>query len=65
MVILIRCIICKEPQSISVDEDDLKDYQKGKKVQHAFPYLNAEQRELFITQYCYKCWDEIFDDCEE
>lgn len=64
MIIVITCQICKEMLDIKVEEKDLNSYHNGEKVQIAFPYLTAAEREMFITQYCGKCWDEIFKDIE-
>lgn len=34
-------------------------------IQEVFPDLSPEHREMFITGFCPKCWDEIFGDEEE
>lgn len=65
MKIEITCRVCKKPAIIEINDEDLKAYQAGGKVQNVFPYLSASEREMFITQYCGECWDEIFKDCEE
>lgn len=64
MIVSIQCRICKENKEITVQESDLNKYHNGMKVQHAFPYLTAAEREMFITQYCGKCWNEIINESE-
>ena len=34
-------------------------------IQEVFPDMSPEHREMFITGYCPKCWDEIFGYEEE
>lgn len=58
--IAIRCKVCKEDQVIRISEADLKKWQDGELVQNAFPYLSADQHELFITGFCGKCYDNLF-----
>jgi hypothetical protein len=58
--VAIQCKICKEDQVIRISEADLKKWQDGELVQNAFPYLSADQRELFITGFCGKCYDNLF-----
>jgi hypothetical protein len=52
-----------------VDPVDKRDWENkvGNKrfVQNAFPYLNADERELLISQTCGACWKEMFGDEEE
>ena len=64
MIILITCRICKKDSEIKVDKVDLYRYHNGEKVQIAFPYLTAAEREMFITQYCGTCWKDIFSERE-
>jgi len=61
----IPCHYCKKPIAVSVPEKGLKEWESGKHVQDAFPKLSPELREMFISQTCPKCWDEMFGIEEE
>lgn len=56
-----NCPSCGLTQVVKVEQEDYDKYQNGMHVQNAFPYLNAEQRELFITGICPECWNRMFD----
>lgn len=34
----------------------LKRFQKGERVQNAFPFMSADEREFFVTGNCPKIW---------
>lgn len=55
-----NCPSCGQTQVVSVEQEDYDKYQNGMYVQNAFPYLSAEQRELFITGICPECWEKMF-----
>lgn len=57
-----RCPHCGEYWSVKVKLGDFFDWTDGKHVQAAFPYLNEDERELFLTGYCTGCWDLLFKD---
>ncbi len=40
--------------------NDLTFWQSGEFIQDAFPYLNANQRELIKTGIHPECWDKMF-----
>lgn len=40
-------------------------YNAGLKIQHAFPFLNADQREFLMTGITSEEWDELFGDDDE
>lgn len=40
-------------------------FQKGEFVQHAFPQLDAGDRELILTGSHPECWDKAFKDSED
>ena len=42
------------------NKNDYEDWQNGKNVQNAFPYLKSHDRELFITGICKSCWKNMF-----
>jgi hypothetical protein len=55
-LILFRCAVCRKFVVVRVRKDGLERHANGVYVQHAFPYLSAAERELFITQTCGDCW---------
>lgn len=65
ITINIRCFHCKKEHLLEVKEKDLISYKNGKNIADAFPYLTADERELFISQTCSECWDKMFDGEEE
>lgn len=56
----IKCVMCHTEHVIFVEEQDVHKYQNGAYVQHAFPYLSADDRELIISGICGKCWNKTF-----
>lgn len=66
MQIKIFCKKCKKPNIVSVHEKDFQEYQQGsdRLIQNIFPYLKSSERELFITQLCGNCWDEMWKEKE-
>ena len=59
------CRSCNESISLMVNGQDVVDWQGGKYIQDAMPYLSADERELLISQTCGVCWDEMFADPED
>jgi len=55
-----KCPHCGSVTFVTVDKNDYEDWQNGKFVQNAFPYLRSYERELFITGICKSCWENIF-----
>jgi hypothetical protein len=58
-----QCVVCGRWFALRVDKDDLdRHLLDGVYVQDAFanragkPYLDADQRELFISKLCSDCW---------
>lgn len=57
------CPLCHTAHIIKVEESDYLDWCDGKATIEAFPYLNADDREMLITGVCPKCWAEMsYDD---
>jgi hypothetical protein len=54
------CPICGETHEINVYATDLAAYMNGALVQDAFPYLNADEREMIISGICPRCWDKMW-----
>ena len=54
-----RCRSCKADQRIIVPKDGYNRWKAGDYVQNALPMLSADIRELLISGFCGKCFDEI------
>lgn len=54
-----KCVICQDVIKLTVKAKDYSDWQGGKHIQHAFPYINAGERELLISGICGPCFDKI------
>mgnify|MGYP003388263233 CR=1 FL=1 len=66
--VTIPCRMCKVEHSLVVDAQDMFDWNSGKLIQEAMPYLSREQRELLISGTCGDCFDEMcgdFDDWDD
>jgi len=44
-----KCIITGQPVTVTVKSPDLYKYNQGAFIQHAFPYLSANEREWLKT----------------
>ena len=60
---------CGATAEITVDQDDFNRWKNdGVLIQDAFPYLNADDRELIMSTRnfgfwkCPKCWDKMFEE---
>lgn len=56
---VIQCFSCRKEVTIMVTEESLIARNKGAKVQDAFPFLTANEREMFVSRMCPKCYDEM------
>jgi len=66
MNVILTCPICGGSYEVVVNSEDYFDFTfGGKHAQDAFPYLNAHDREMFISGVCAKCWENIFPPEEE
>ena len=62
----IVCRECKKVIEIKVTQEELDDFNIGKKkIQNYFPNLNSSERELFLSQTCSTCWDKMFKGIED
>lgn len=53
-----QCPVCQTKNNVVVPLADYLSWHTGRKlVQAAFPYLNADERELLMTGICKQCWD--------
>ena len=62
IILEVACRICGNVTEISVEVNDYIDWQCGKLVQDAFPYLKTQEREMLISGICGKCWDNMFEE---
>jgi len=62
LIVSATCRICKNDHQLKVNEEDFIRFQNGEHIQNVMPYLSADERELFITGLCGKCFDKIFAD---
>lgn len=60
-IIITACPFCHRAHEVPVNEDDYWDWVDGALVQNAFPYLSANQREMFISGICPECLDNMFE----
>ena len=60
VTVVTTCPFCGCANFIEVNEEDYLDWQDGKLVQDAFPYLSADEREMLISGICPTCWDGMF-----
>ena len=54
------CPFCNKRQVLKINNKDLMDWKMGKLIQDAFPYLNANEREVLKTGICPSCWNDMF-----
>lgn len=60
------CPVCNKEFVFEMTEVQFQELEKGEKhIQDILPDFKAEDREMFISGYCPKCWDDIFADDEE
>ena len=49
------CPFCGVVNFITVNKDDYDAWRNGELVQNAFPYLDADEREMLISGICPDC----------
>ncbi len=59
-VLNITCNLCDDTKELIIYEEDYQRFQTGTKVQLAFPYLSADDRELLTSGTCGACFDKLF-----
>lgn len=59
-VLVAECKSCDYEVHIPITEDQLSKYKNGEPIQRVLPNVNPDDRELFISGLCGKCFDEIF-----
>lgn len=55
----VSCLGCGSGHTLEVYPLDYEAWKGGALIQSVMPYLNAEQRELLISNTCQKCWDKM------
>ena len=63
-----QCHACHKDITVEVFQKDLDRYNDAtnrEHIQNIFPYLEASERELFLSGLCGSCWDELFMDLED
>lgn len=58
--ILGKCPFCGNLWSVEVVKKDYVAWQIGELAQNAFPYLSADEREMFISGMCVECQAKVF-----
>jgi hypothetical protein len=56
----IECRSCRKTFFVAVRREDYDKWRRGELIQKAMPYISADQRELFISQMCSTCFDELW-----
>lgn len=57
----IQCHICRRWYNILVHREDLFDWTSGSRsIQDALYYLSPNEREMFLSQMCGDCFDQMF-----
>lgn len=66
VIVHCTCPRCYRTHEVKVDFEDYTNYMMGDaKIQDAFPYLSANEREYILSGLCEDCWDGLFIDEEE
>jgi hypothetical protein len=62
----LKCIECGHEEAPTVDADKYLRWKDGEgHVQHMFPELSDDTRELMISSICGKCFDSLFGNEDE
>ena len=57
---VLECVTCSQEKSIEANPRDVESWRDGELIQNAMPYLDADQREMFISGVCDSCWSKIY-----
>ena len=57
---VLECVQCSREKLIEADPVDVEAWRDGELIQNAMPYLDANQREMFISGVCGDCWKKMF-----
>lgn len=56
MILTTKCPFCGKTRNIDIDRVAWKEYLCGKRIQDAFPDLDADTREAIQTGICPECF---------
>ena len=56
----VACNVCNDSVTLTVNPVDVIQWQQGELIQDAMPYLDADERELLISNTCAVCFEEMF-----
>ena len=59
---LISCNRCHAQIKLVLDRKDFAAWKHGLLIQHAFPYLTPDEREILISGLCGLCFDDLYED---
>ena len=65
MILKKECIVCYKSFEFTLTEEQNNRLKAGEKIQRVFPRMKADERELFISNICGKCFDKMLPDPEE
>ena len=54
------CPMCSQKAWLILPYEATMAFMNGAHAQVAFPFMNAGQRERFISGFCPPCWDKMF-----
>jgi hypothetical protein len=57
---VLECVQCSKESWIEASPVDVEAWRDGELIQNAMPYLDANQREMFISGVCGDCWEKMF-----
>lgn len=61
-----QCGVCtRSPSPIRVRRSDYEKWQAGTHIQHAFPEMTPDQREMLMTGTHSDCWDTLWNEEHE
>ena len=55
-----NCIKCKSEHAVALKGSDLFQFNQGKYIQDAFPYISEGLREMMMSGICDNCFQEMF-----
>lgn len=63
--IITTCPYCHSTNEVIVNHYNLLNWKYGDlRIDEAFPYLSANERELLLSGLCSNCWNKLFSEEE-
>ena len=56
----LECVGCSQEVTIDANPRDVEAWRDGDLIQNVMSYLDADQREMFISGTCPTCWTKMF-----